>query len=220
MVKAVLFDMDGVIIDSEPIHYRLSKLYYSELGLDIADEEYYTFVGVGDVEIFTRLKSKYGLKEDLNDLVNTYQQRYLDHLRKQKDAKPISGVDQLIRDLHQKKYLLALGSSAVRENIEAVLESFELREYFNAIASACEVEQSKPFPDIYLLAAEKLAVNPSDCVVIEDSCNGIKAAKLAGMKCIAYHNPNSGDQDLSQADFVITTFEDLDFEGLVRSLEQ
>lgn len=218
MVKAVLFDMDGVIIDSEPIHYRLSKLYYSELGLDITDEEYYTFVGVGDVEIFTRLKTKYGLKEELGDLVETYQQRYLDHLRSQKEQKPIRGVDGLIRELHRKNYLIALGSSATRQNIEAVLEAFQLQEYFSAVASACEVEQSKPAPDIYLLAAEKLAVNPSECVVIEDSCNGIKAAKLAGMKCIAYHNPNSGDQDLSQADCVITTFEDLDFEGLVRSL--
>ena len=214
MVKAVLFDMDGVIIDSEPIHYRLSKLYYSELGLDITDEEYYTFIGLGDIEIFKKLKEKYGLKESVDELVDTYQQRYISHLRSLKDEKPIPGVDVLIRDLHQKGFRLALGSSATKVNIEAVLEYFSLREYFDAVVSGCEVEHSKPFPDIYVEAAKKLDMDPSECIVIEDSSNGIKAAKLAGMKCIAYRNLNSGEQDLSLADHIIDSFEGLDFEGL------
>ena len=210
MVKAVLFDMDGVIIDSEPMHYRLSKLYYSELGLDITDEEYYTFVGLGDIEIFTRLIEKYGLKQDLDELVNTYQQRYIDHLRSITDEKPIRGVDVLIKELHQRGIHLALGSSATRGNIEAVLEYFKLRNYFEVVVSGSEMERSKPFPDIYIKAAKELAVDPSECIVIEDSANGVKAAKAAGMKCIAYRNPNSGDQDLSLADRVIDSFEGLD----------
>ncbi|HYE69605.1 MAG TPA: HAD family phosphatase, partial [Anaerovoracaceae bacterium] len=172
MLKAVLFDMDGVIIDSEPMHYRLSKLYYSELGLDITDEEYYTFVGLGDIEIFTRLIGKYGLKQNLDELVNTYQQRYIDHLRSIKDEKPIRGVDVLIKDLHKRGIRLALGSSATRGNIEAVLEYFKLWDYFEVVVSGCEVERSKPFPDIYVKAAKKLAVDPSECIVIEDSSNG------------------------------------------------
>lgn len=218
MLKAVLFDMDGVIIDSEPIHYQLSKLYYRELGLNITDEEYNTFVGIGDKEIFTRLKEKYGLKQKVDELVNTYQQRYIEHLKSIKDGKPISGVDILIKDIHRRGLRLALGSSASRRSIEAVLKYFKLRKYFDVVVSGCEVERSKPFPDIYIEAAKKLTVDPSECIVIEDSSNGVRAAKHAGMKCIAYWNPNSGEQDLSQADRKIYSFEGLDFEGLASSL--
>lgn len=218
MLKAVLFDMDGVIIDSEPIHYRLSKMYYSELGLDITDEEYYTFVGIGDKEIFTRLKEKYGLKQKVDEMVEAYQQRYIEHLQGLKDEKPIKGVDILIKDIYKRGFHLALGSSATRRNIEAVLEYFKLREYFDEIVSGCEVERSKPSPDIYVRAAEKLGMDPSGCVVIEDSSNGVRAAKSAGMKCIGYKNHNSGEQDISPADIIIDSFEGLDFGRLVSLL--
>lgn len=214
MLKAVIFDMDGVIIDSEPIHYELSMLYYGELGLQITDEEYYTFVGVGDIEIFTRLKEKYGLKQEIEEMVDAYQQRYIAHLKTLKDEKPIRGVDTLIRNIHRNGYRLALGSSATKRNIEAVLEFFELRDYFETIVSGCEVKRSKPSPDIYIEAAKRLGVEPSECVVIEDSSNGVRAARLAGMKCVAYRNLNSGDQDLSLADRIIESFEGLDPETL------
>jgi HAD superfamily hydrolase (TIGR01509 family) len=217
MLEAVLFDMDGVIIDSEPIHYQLSKLYYAELGLNITDEEYYTFVGIGDKEIFTRLKEKYGLKLKVDEMVETYQQRYIEHLQELKDERPIRGVDILIKDIYNRGFHLALGSSATRRNIEAVLEYFKLREYFDVIVSGCEVEKSKPSPDIYVQAAKKLGVDPSGCIVIEDSSNGVRAAKSAGMKCIAYKNPNSGEQDISLADIIIDSFEGLDF-GRLASL--
>lgn len=220
MIKAVVFDMDGVIIDSEPIHYQLSMQYFSELGLTITDEEYYTFVGVGDIEIFTRLKEKYGLKQTVNELVEIYQKRYTDHLKSAQDQKPIKGIDDLIRDIHQKGLRLALGSSAIRSNIEVVLEKFNLRQYFDDIVGGSEVERSKPFPDIYLEAARRLGVEPSECIVIEDSCNGVTAAKAAGMKSIAYYNPNSGEQDLSEADRIIDSFEALDIEEFVGSLDR
>lgn len=210
--------MDGVIIDSEPIHYDLSMLYYGELGLQITDEEYYTFVGVGDKEIFTRLKEKYGLKQEVDELVDTYQQRYIEHLKTLTEEKPIMGVDILIGELRKRGLRLALGSSATRRNIDAVLEFFGLRHCFEAVVSGCEVERSKPSPDIYIEAAKRLGVEPSECVVIEDSSNGIQAAKLAGMKCVAYRNLNSGDQDLSQADRVIDAFEALDPKELEKLL--
>jgi HAD superfamily hydrolase (TIGR01509 family) len=218
MLKAVIFDMDGVIIDSEPIHYQMSMKYFSELGLHIADEEYNTFVGVGDKEIYSRLKEKYGLKQEVDELVDAYQQRYIEYLNTSTDEKPISGVELLIRDIHRRGFRIALGSSATRRNIEAVLGFFKLRHYFDEIVSGCEVGRSKPSPDIYIEAANRLGVEPSECIVIEDSTNGVMAAKLAGMKCVAYRNLNSGDQDLSLADRLIESFEGLDTEGLVRLL--
>jgi HAD superfamily hydrolase (TIGR01509 family) len=193
-------------------------LYYSELGLNIADEEYNTFIGLGDKEIYRRLKEKYGLKQSVDELVDMYQQRYIAHLNTLEGEKPIKGVDILISDIHRRGFRLALGSSATRRNIEAVLEFFKLQHYFDAVVSGCEVERSKPYPDIYLEAAKRLGVEPSECAVIEDSSNGIRAAKLAGMKCIAYRNMNSGEQDLSLADVVIDSFEGVDPEELLSSI--
>ncbi len=218
MFRAVLFDMDGVIIDSEPIHYELSKLYFNELGLDIDDEEYYTFVGIGDKEIFFRLKEKYGLTLASDEMAATYEKRYIAYLRSMKNEEPIRGIQILVQDLHKRGLLLAVGSSASRENIEIVLERFQLKEYFNTIVSGYEVEKSKPYPDIYIKAAEKLGVDPAECIVIEDSSNGIKASRSAGMKSIAYRNHNSGEQDLSQADIIIDSFEKVDFDNLVSAI--
>ena len=121
MFKAVLFDMDGVIIDSEPIHYRLSKKYHAELGLAVSDEEYNTFVGLGDLAIYTRLKEKYGLKQSVAELVDTYQERYLNDFKNLEGEKPIKGIERLICELHRRNIRLALGSSANRKNVEAVL---------------------------------------------------------------------------------------------------
>ena len=215
MLKAVIFDMDGVIIDSEPIHYKLSKLYFNELGLDITDEEYYTFVGIGDKEIFARLKNKYNLMLKSDEMAATYEKRYIEYLKQMENEEPIRGVDILIRNLHKKGLLLAVGSSASRENIGIVLKSFHLEGYFDTIVSGYDVENSKPFPDIYIRSAEKLGVDPAECIVIEDSSNGVKASKSAGMKCIAYKNRNSGEQDLSQADIIIDSFEKVEFDKLV-----
>ena len=113
--------------------------------------------------------------------------------------------------LYENKFKLAVASSAKRERIELVLNRFELTSYFDVIVSGYEVSNSKPHPDIFLKAAEKLKVDPKECIVIEDSANGIRAAKLANMFWIGYNNPIS-NQDLSEADIIINDFNDFDIE--------
>lgn len=215
MYQAVIFDMDGVIIDSEPIHFRMMKKYLEELGIQISEEEWNEYTGMANKEIFASLKLKYDLQQTAEDLTTVYMARYIDFLNSAKGIKPIAGVVALIREIHGIGLPLALASSASPKNIAIVLEKFQLGGYFEIAVSGCNMAASKPAPDIYFHVAEMLKVNPSECVVIEDSTNGLKAAKAAGMACIAYSNPNSGKQDLSLADAVIDSFEGCDFVKLL-----
>lgn len=211
MHKAIIFDMDGVIIDSEWIHFHMICKYLEEFGIKIAEDECSVFAGMANREIFACLKAKYGLQHTAEELTTVYMTRYINFLNSAKDIKPIAGVDALIKGIHGLGLPMALASSASPENIATVLGKFELDGYFKIAVSGCDMTASKPAPDIYFRAAEMLNVNLSQCVVIEDSTNGIKAAKAAGMKCIAYRNPNSGKQDLSLADVIIDSFEGLNF---------
>ena len=122
------------------------------------------------------------------------------------DLKPIDGIPELLDRLKEKGYRIGLGSSSVMANIQLVLGCFGILDYFDAIAAGSEVENAKPAPDVYLLAASRLGIAPENCTVVEDATAGIVAAKAAGMRCIAVRNPNSGAQDFSQADEVIDRY--------------
>ena len=217
-VKCVIFDMDGVIIDSEPLHYKVFKVFSQSLGIQIPDEEYNRYVGASDKEIFTLVRERYGLPQQAEELAAAYIRKYMEFLGSPGTEKPISGVDRLIQDLHENGVILGLASSATRETIDRVLQMFHLERYFKIRVSGLEVPEGKPAPDVFLRTAELLKVPPEYCTVIEDSHNGVKAAKAAGMTCIAYRNPNSGDQDLSRADFIIEDFRELSYEKLIRLL--
>jgi beta-phosphoglucomutase family hydrolase len=207
VIKAVIFDMDGVIIDSEPLHYKVFMSYTKKkLGFSISDEEYNTFIGTTNKSIFSMVQQKHGMKGDLDTIVEEYEEQILTYLMTNKSEKPIDGVDTLIKILQQSKMKLALASSSPKKQINIILKMFKLEPFFTAAVSGQEVKAGKPAPDIFLRAAELLDVLPEECLVFEDSKNGVLAAKKAGMKCIAFYNPHSGNQDLSQADKIIRSF--------------
>lgn len=211
MIKAVIFDMDGVIIDSEPLHHKVFKEYtHSKFGLTISDEEYNRFIGTTNHHMYSILKEKYNLKEDLITLIEEYEEKCLEFLLSRTTEKPIHGVDVLIKNLHQNKIKLALASSSPKKSINIVLDMFDMNKFFDVKVSGQEVGNSKPAPDIFLRAAELLNICPKECLVFEDSRNGVAAAKAAGMQCIAFYNPNSGQQDLSRADKIIESFAEVD----------
>lgn len=214
MIKAVIFDMDGVIIDSEPIYFRIISEMLREMDIKITHDELSKFVGRSD--LWETFKKNYDLDIDVSEISTEEQKRFISYLNTHFDEGPIDGVSELIKKLDKEDYPLVLASSSKMENINTVLTKLGLIDYFSLRISGADLETSKPHPEIFLKAAEMARSVPEKCLVIEDSENGVKAAKAAGMKCIGYQNPNSGNQDLTEADWIIDHFDQFDWKILKR----
>ena len=207
-MKAVIFDMDGVIIDSEPIHFQVDIEVLQSVGSDVGKSVLEKYVGMTNPEMWSDIIKTYNINESIDNIIDLQINRKIDII-KNLDINPIDGIRELLINLKKENIPIAIASSSPILFIEAVLAKFEIQDYFKIILSGEEVLKGKPAPDIYLETARLLSLNPSDCLVIEDSKNGVIAAKVAGMKCIGFQNPNSGDQDLSKADFVVNSIDQI-----------
>jgi HAD superfamily hydrolase (TIGR01509 family) len=207
-IDTIIFDMDGVIIDSEPIHMNIENQMFDELNIHISKEMHQSFVGASAKNTFQRLIRDFNLNTTPEELLHDNESRYLDYLDRHPEIQPIPGVKLLIENLTKAGFTLLLASSASIEIIDKVLDMFQFRQYFSHAISGARLQNSKPHPEVFYITAEKAGKKPGQCLVIEDSANGVKAAKAAGMYCVAYYNPNSGNQDLSLADNVISSFDE------------
>lgn len=219
MTKAFIFDMDGVIIDSEPIHFDVDIRTMSYLGAPISQEQLERFVGMTNPEMWAIIKDEYNLTQSVDEIIDYQLSTKLTQLR-ELDIEPIEGIRELIADLSNHQIPMAIASSSPKLFINEVLLKFQLQSYFDFVVSGEEVAQGKPAPDVYLEAARLLDVRPSDCIVLEDSRNGITSAKSAGMKCIGYVNENSGNQDLSAADLIVTSIKEIIVKDLYNKGEE
>ncbi len=210
MLKAVIFDMDGVIIDREPFQLIICLRLFKDLNINITEDEYNTFTGVSNTSMWTTLKNKYGLKDTVSELVKHHTEAAINYLE-ENEEKPIPGVVEILESLRNNDIKIALASSSPMEGIRQVLDKFQISEYFQAVISGENLERGKPAPDIFLNAAKMLKVEPEYCIVIEDSNHGVTAAKTAGMKCIGFQNPNSGNQNLEVADLIVESMKELNF---------
>jgi len=217
MIQTVIFDMDGVIIDSEPIHFNIEKQIFEELKIAISFEEHCSYVGTSSRNMWEMIIKKHEIANDLEELIKKDYAMYMKHLIAAKDLHPIPGVVELIKELHQDNLKIIVASSSHGEVIDMVLKKFNLSDYFIAQVSGTELIHSKPHPEIFLRSAALANCDPGECVVIEDSENGVTAARVAGMKPIGFLNPNSGVQDLSRADVVVKSFEELNA-ALIRNV--
>ena len=213
-MKAIIFDMDGVIVDSEPLHFKLEEDLLEELGGHLSNDEHEKFVGTTDFHMWSIFKKQFNLRPSVDEMVDMKRKRFVDNIDK---IKLIPNFIDFIDLVYSEGYKLALASSNNKKSIAEVVRIFNLEKYFEYIISGEEVEKGKPDPEIFLKAANKLNVDPEDCLVIEDARNGVIAAKSANMKCIGLKSKGSGKQDLSQADLVIEDFKELDIE-VVKSL--
>jgi beta-phosphoglucomutase family hydrolase len=210
MKKAFIFDMDGVIIDSEPIHAIAKQMACKKYNIELPKEMFSTFVGRPTMECFTEILEKHPREGVTPKLIATTKYAYyLELLEKSNNVAPIHGLPELLQRIKDKGYKIGLASSSARNMIEMVLTRFNIKDYFEVIISGAELPKSKPDPAVYLITAEKLGVSPDECIVIEDATAGIAAAKAAGMYCIAYDNPNSLNQDLSKADTIVKNHDDI-----------
>ncbi len=210
-MKAIIFDMDGVIVDSEPLHFELERGLLEELGGHISPEEHNNFVGTTDYYMWSTFKKQFNIELSVEEMIHIKKERFIENIHK---LELVDHFKELLLTLYNENYLLGLASSNNRKAVNMIVEKFDLDKYLQFIISGEEVTKGKPNPEIFLTAAKKTNVHPSQCLVIEDATNGVEAAKAAGMKCIGFQNPNSGNQDLSGADLVIDSLQNLTLEAM------
>ncbi|TDI89946.1 MAG: HAD family phosphatase [Candidatus Dadabacteria bacterium] len=210
MLKAIIFDFDGVIADTEPLHLKAFQLTLKENGIELSDEDYFeNYLAYDDKTLFKELLKDRNYEHNeaqISDFMNRKSEHFENVLKG--NILVLEGVPEFISEVSG-KYPLAIGSGAIRSEIIDILESGGLREHFEIIVSADEVINCKPDPEVFIEALRRLnnldsvseKISPQECLVIEDSTSGIKAAHSAGMKCLAITNSYAAEK-LSEAELI------------------
>lgn len=202
-IKALIFDMDGVLINTEPMHYEMWKRAFANHGLEIEYDKYKGCIGSTHEFLMDLIWKNYGVDFRGNMAIRKEAMEIKKLMIREEGFPAMPGVSQMLQGLHDAGYLLAIASSSPVNYIEMAMQYLGVKDYFAVINSGENVQHSKPAPDIYLNTAEKLKVKPEQCVVLEDSTNGSLSATSAGMLCVGFYNPDSGEQDLSRTCVVI-----------------
>jgi beta-phosphoglucomutase family hydrolase len=205
--KAVLWDMDGVISDSYSFHFAAWQETFAKRGVKFTKEDFTSLFGARNDFIVRSIIGKELPEVDVRTIVKEKEEHFRNIATG--NIKPFPGVIRLLNSLKKGNFKLGLASSAPRENIDLVLRELNVEGIFDCVVFGREVSESKPSPQIYLLAARKLEVIPTDCLVIEDSPLGVKAAKTAGMKCVGITNTHPALK-LKEADMVVDSLENVD----------
>lgn len=213
-MNTVIFDMDGVIIDSERQWKLLGGPFFKGIIPRWRDEDHKKIVGLGVVDLYFWLVREYDLKEPKDRFLSQCE-TLAEEIYGRKTS-PSAGLFEFIAELRGKGVALGLASSSPRAWIDITLSRFDLTKVFSAVVSGDDAPgKTKPAPDIYLLAAQKLGVSPKLCLAIEDSVLGVRAAKSAGMSCAGFRNGHNHEQDLSLADFEFESFQGLRYEDFL-----
>ncbi len=212
VLRAFLWDMDGVIVDSAAPHYESWRETLAARGVTFTEGQFRSCFGMRNDHIIGKVLSPLPEME-VRAISEEKEQRYRDLIHGK--AKAFPGVTQLLQVMKRGKYPLALGTSAPPENVELVAAQLGLSDYFDVVVCGEDVKESKPAPEIFLRAAEQLGVEPRECVVFEDSAHGVAAAKGAGMKCVAVTNSHPAEA-LEAADRVVSSLEQVDLIELIR----
>jgi HAD superfamily hydrolase (TIGR01509 family) len=206
MNLAVIFDMDGVLIDSQPLHYELDVRVLKSCGYAAEIDTVTPYTGLSNPDRWAKYKEDLNLSQEREELISMAEEA-MREMFSSADLTPIEGITLLLNGIKAMGIPCGVASSSSHELIELVLEKIGLRKHFDIIISGEDVTDGKPAPDIYLKAAEKANVTPSNCIAIEDAPAGILAAKNAGFTCIAYENPNTVGQDFTHADYTVLDFD-------------
>lgn len=209
MIKALIFDMDGVLVDTEPYHEAFLTKVLKGLGIDVTGNLFGELRGTDAKTFWSTVSKRYGLPEQTEGFIEETRQKYLEFLQVQYTLRPVDGVPEALKILKKKSIPMAVATSASKARASALLDILKIKKYFDAMICAQDVQKGKPAPDIFLTSALKINAHPNESAVIEDSTNGVEAAKAAGMKCIGFAGLPHNKQDLSGADRIITHFDEI-----------
>ncbi len=218
MLQAVLFDMDGVIVDTEPLHGKAYQAMFQQVGIPVTKSLYESFTGQSTIEICRQLCELYQLDESPEKLVQLKREAFKSIFKTDNSLEMMPGVLELIKDYYQNGLTLILASSASMNTINFVFERFNLDPFFKTKLSGADLKASKPHPEIFIKAAKESGFLKEECIVIEDSTNGIAAAHAAKIYCIAFKSPHSKNQDYSLADMLIEDFVEISYDKVSQIL--
>lgn len=213
-LKAVLFDMDGVIVDTEPLHRKAYFKTFNELGIDVSEDLYTSFTGASTKRVCEILINQFNLTQTYEEIAKTKRDYFKEYFYNDEGFDLIPGVKQLIEHYYENGITLILASSATMNTINMVFEKFELDQYFSGKISGADLKESKPHPEVFLLAAEMAPESVENCMVIEDSTNGILASHRANIFCAAYRSPHSKNQDYTLANIVVADYVELELDKI------
>jgi len=218
MLKAVIFDMDGVIVNSEPLHHLAYKKMFEEFKLDVSNSLYESFTGQSTYSICEQLCEIFDLKVDANALVLSKRKHFKIIFENDSSFEMIDGAMNLIKDYFENNLTLVLASSASMTNIERIFKKFDLNKFFKAKISGADLKESKPNPEIFVKAAELAGFKKEECIVVEDSTSGIMASKSAGIYCVGYDSYNSKNQNYDNANLVVSDLNEIKFSKISKEL--
>jgi|SRR3972149_4664832 len=218
MIKAVIYDLDDLMVNSYPLHVKASNHVFRKYGVDsskLPRSIRSGFIGMRVSDILKYLVDYFKLDVNLENLREKRSAIFLDLVNKNLKAMP--GLLQSLKLFKKNKFKIALASSGTKKYINVVLGKFKIADYFDVIVSGDDVKRGKPDPEIFSAAVNKLGLKPDETLVLEDATNGIEAAKAAGCKCIAVINKMTPPQNYSKADLVINSLKEIDL-ALIREL--
>ena len=206
--------MDGVLVDSEPLHLRALKMTFATVGIMLTRSEAQANMGRSTRDFLKEVFNRHHITRSPDEVYRDHKRRLLQLY--QKNVIPIDGALERIQDIRASGLKLALASSSDRDLIDTVLTKFSLHSTFHVVVSGEEVDRAKPYPDIFFKSAVLLELDPSECLVIEDSEAGVRAATTAGMICIGFQSPHSHSQNLNDAHIIVDRLSSSEIDRLVK----
>jgi putative hydrolase of the HAD superfamily len=217
-IRAVVFDFDGTLMDTETCAYDTICGIYSEHGQELPLEKWAVCIGtVGGFDPFRDLEMKTGRTLDLEELRSRYKTRHNENV-KSVTLRP--GALDRLEEARRLGLKIGLASSSDRAWIEMHLERQGIRDYFEVIRSSDDVKRVKPDPELYRLAVEALGVSPREAIAVEDSMNGLRAAKAAGLRGLVVPNPVTAQMDFSEADLILGSLEGTTWEEIMQLVQR
>ena len=212
--EAIIFDLDGTLIDNNSFHIRAWQTFYQKLGRTLDAEEYKTrFNGKINRDIFNYIFQKELSPEEIQEYTNEkealYRELYQPHIR------PVAGLTGLLKEIRKAGIPIAIATSGLPDNIRFLFDNVPIEEYFEAIANATHVKNGKPHPEIFLKAAALIHARPEACIAFEDSVAGIRSAKAAGMKVVALTTTHTRE-DVKEADLIIHDYTEISLPTLLQ----